>query len=226
MIRLAGVEKVFNPGRHNAHPAIRGVDLEIPGGGVTAFRGPSGSGKSTLLALIGCLTRPTAGRVRVAGRDVSALPERFLAAERRHTFGFVFQDFNLIRGLSVRDNLLVPALPTGARRRDLVARAEALLARLGLGGRGGAVAGWLSGGEAQRVAIARALMNDPRVVIADEPTANLDSALSREFLAVVADLKAEGRTVLLASHDPLVYEAPVVDRVVALRDGRLAEADP
>jgi putative ABC transport system ATP-binding protein len=226
VIELVGVHKVFNPGRPNAHPAVRGVDLEIPGGRVTAFTGPSGSGKTTLLALVGCLARPSEGRVRVAGRDVSALPERFLAAERRHTFGFVFQDFNLIRGLSVRENVLVPALPTGRPRRELLARAEALLARLGLGHRAHAPAGWLSGGEAQRVAIARALINDPRVVIADEPTANLDSALSRGFLDIVAELKAEGRTVLLASHDPLVYGAPVVDRVVALRDGRLAEAEP
>jgi len=221
MIRLNDVTKVFNQGRHNEHRAVAGVTLDIEDGRVTVLRGPSGSGKTTLLTLIGCLARPTSGRVRLDGRDISSLPERFLTEIRRSTFGFVFQRFNLIHGVSVLENVMLPAYPLGGDHGALRRRALALLARLGLNGKSDARAEWLSGGEAQRVAIARALINDPRVIIADEPTANLDTALSRAFLDIVGELKAEGRTLILTSHDPRVCEAPVVDRVVTMRDGEL-----
>ncbi|MBS0002696.1 MAG: ABC transporter ATP-binding protein [Thioalkalivibrio sp.] len=220
-VELHGVRKAFQEGHPNAFWAIDGIDLVLPAGGVTVLAGPSGSGKTTLLTLIGCLARPTEGRVRLDGRDISGLPEPFLAALRRQTFGFVFQRFNLIRGLTVLDNVMLPAYPLGTPRRSLTRRATALLERLGIGNRSGAQVESLSGGEAQRTAIARALINDPAVLIADEPTANLDTALSLAFLDIVSALRADGRTLLLSSHDPLVREAPVVDRVVELRDGRL-----
>lgn len=222
MITLTDVTKTFNQGRHNEFQAVRGVSLDIAAAAVTVLKGPSGSGKTTLLTMIGCLARPTTGRVRLAGRDISGLPERFLTEIRRKTFGFVFQQYNLIRGISVIENVLLPSYPLGNDHKAAKARAESLLARLGLAGKEAAPAEWLSGGEAQRVAIARALMNDPEVVIADEPTANLDGALSAEFLGIVAELKREGRTVLITSHDPRVFEAPLVDRVVPMRDGLLA----
>ena len=221
MIELRAVHKVFNQDRPNEFRAIRGVDLTVEPGRVTVLKGPSGSGKTTLLTLVGCLARPTSGRVRLGDRDISGLSERFLTDIRRHTFGFVFQQFNLIRGMSVLDNVIVPALPTGRRYGDIKARASALLARFDLADKTAAEAEWLSGGEAQRVAVARSLVNDPQVVIADEPTANLDSPLSERFLAMVEDLKGEGRTILIASHDPLVCTAPVVDTVVEMRDGRV-----
>lgn len=221
MIELRDITKVFNQGRHNEYAALRGVSLRIDGGRVTALKGPSGSGKTTLLTVIGCLSRPTAGRVRLRERDISGLPERFLTEIRRKTFGFVFQQFNLVRGISVLENVMLPAYPLGLPRPEVAARARALLARLGLEGKERNPAQWLSGGEAQRVAVARALINDPQVIIADEPTANLDSALSEAFLDIVRELKDEGRTIILTSHDPLVYEAPVVDRVVTLRDGEV-----
>jgi putative ABC transport system ATP-binding protein len=221
MIELVAVSKTFNPGRHNEYRAVREVSLAIEAGRVTALRGPSGSGKTTLLGLVGGLTRPSAGRVRLDGRDISALPERFLTELRRTAFGFVFQQFQLIRDLSVLENVMLPATPTGRPYREIRVRALALLDELGLDGRADARAQWLSGGEAQRVAIARALINDPPVLLADEPTAHLDSELSRQILAIFADLRRRGRTLIIASHDPLVFEAGLVERIVDLRDGRV-----
>ena len=220
-IQLRGVRKAYHEGLPNAFFAVDGVDLDLARGAVTLLRGPSGSGKTTLLTLIGALARPTEGRVRVGGEEVSRLPEHFLAERRRRTFGFVFQQFNLIRGLSVLENVMLPAYPLAPPWRELRVRAERVLRELDLVHRMRADVETLSGGEAQRVAIARALINDPPVVIADEPTANLDSHLGQAFLAIVARLKAEGRTVILSSHDPLVAEARVVDRIVNLRDGKV-----
>mgnify|MGYP005850844943 CR=1 FL=1 len=221
MIELHQVSKVFNPGQGNEYTAIRDVSLAIEPGRCTALRGPSGSGKTTLLGLIGGLSRPSKGRVRLDGRDISALPERFLTELRRLRFGFVFQQFQLIRGLSVLENVMLPAIPTGHPYRQVRARALGLLEDLGLGHRAATETQWLSGGEAQRVAIARALINDPPVILADEPTAHLDSRLSRQILAVLANLGAQGRTVILSSHDPLVFEVGLVEQVIDIRDGAL-----
>ena len=221
MIELSGIRKAFNQGRHNEFWALNGIDLTIPSQQVTAFFGPSGSGKTTLLTVVGCLARPTTGRVRLQDQDISGLPERFLTEIRRRTFGFIFQQFNLIRGLSAIDNIMLPAYPLGGEWRALHHRAESLLDSLRLGHRRAARVEWLSGGEQQRVAIARALINDPKVVIADEPTANLDTALSKQFLEILETLAEQGRTVLLTSHDPMVVESAVVQRVVTLRDGRV-----
>ncbi|HMZ30041.1 MAG TPA: ABC transporter ATP-binding protein [Thauera aminoaromatica] len=223
MLELANIRKVFNQGQHNEYWALKGIDLEIPPARVSVLKGPSGSGKTTLLTILGCLARPTEGRVRLNGEDISGLPERFLTEIRRRTFGFIFQQFNLIRGLSAVENIILPGYPGGTPRAQLLARAEALLADLQLAHRRDAKVEWLSGGEQQRVAICRALINDPEVLIADEPTANLDSTLSAEFLAILRRLAEAGRTVILTSHDPLVVESEVVDRVYSLRDGRLIE---
>ncbi|HMV93003.1 MAG TPA: ABC transporter ATP-binding protein [Thauera aminoaromatica] len=223
MLELANIRKVFNQGQHNEYWALKGIDLEIPPARVSVLKGPSGSGKTTLLTILGCLARPTEGRVRLNGEDISGLPERFLTEIRRRTFGFIFQQFNLIRGLSAVENIILPGYPGGTPRAQLLARAEALLADLQLAHRRDAKVEWLSGGEQQRVAICRALINDPEVLVADEPTANLDSTLSAEFLAILRRLAEAGRTVILTSHDPLVVESEVVDRVYSLRDGRLIE---
>jgi putative ABC transport system ATP-binding protein len=199
------------------------IDLTLEAGKVTAFRGPSGSGKTTLLTLVGCLSRPTSGRVRFRGEDISGLPERFLTEIRRQSFGFIFQQFNLIKGLSALENVILPGFPTGRPRAELVASASQLFAQLKLEHRLHAKVEWLSGGEQQRVAIARALINNPQVIIADEPTANLDTALSREFMAILESFTATGKTVLLTSHDPLVVESSAVHRVVGIRDGKLTD---
>jgi putative ABC transport system ATP-binding protein len=224
MIELSEVTKVYNQGRENEVAAIRGVSLTIKAREVTVLKGPSGSGKTTLLTLIGCLARPTSGRVRLRGEAVSSLPEKFLAELRRRTFGFVFQQHNLIRGVSALQNVMLPAYPLGVPHARLAATALEMLAQLGLEHRAGLTAEHLSGGEAQRVAIARALINSPEVVVADEPTANLDTALTQQFLEIVARFKSEGKTVLMTSHDPRIWQAPLVDNVITLADGREAAA--
>jgi putative ABC transport system ATP-binding protein len=226
MIELTGITKVHGENRPNRVEALRGVDLTIADRAITVLEGPSGSGKTTLLTLIGCLARPTTGRVRLDGEIVSGLPERFLTEVRRRTFGFVFQRFNLIRGLTALDNVMLPAYPLGLPQARLRDRAMGLLDRFGVAARAGAAVEMLSGGEAQRVAIARALVNEPRVVVADEPTANLDGARVEQFLAIAAELRAEGRTVIVTSHDPRITRAVLVDRRVALADGRIVEAAP
>jgi putative ABC transport system ATP-binding protein len=218
-IELLGVRKAFQEDAPNPFWAINGVSLTLPAGGVTVLSGPSGSGKTTLLTLIGCLARPTEGRVRLDGRDISGLPEAFLTPLRRQTFGFVFQRFHLLRGLTVLENVMLPAYPLGTPYRVLTQRAIRLLERLQIGHRIRADVTSLSGGEAQRTAIARALINDPAILIADEPTANLDAALSHAFLDIVAELQKEGRTLLLSSHDPRVRTARIIDRIIELRDG-------
>ena len=223
MLELANIRKVFNQGQHNEYWALKGIDLEIPPARVSVLKGPSGSGKTTLLTILGCLARPSEGRVRLNGEDISGLPERFLTEIRRRTFGFIFQQFNLIRGLSAIENIILPGYPSGTPRAQLLARAEVLLADLQLAHRRDAKVEWLSGGEQQRVAICRALINDPEILVADEPTANLDSKLSAEFLVILRRLAEAGRTVILTSHDPLVVESEVVDRVYSLRDGQLIE---
>ena len=221
MIRLVEISKVYNAGRTNAFVAVDTVTLTIAARTVTALQGPSGSGKTTLLSLAGCMARPTSGRIFLGERELTSLPERFLTEIRRRTFGFVFQRFNLIKGITVLENVMLPAYPTGERHGVVRARALELLDRLGLADKGPARVEWLSGGEAQRTAIARALINTPAVLIADEPTAHLDTSLSREFMEIMGQLKDQGTSILIASHDPLVRDAAVIDRIVEMRDGRL-----
>ena len=224
MIELSQIKKAFNQGQHNEYWALNGIDLSLEAGKVTAFRGPSGSGKTTLLTLVGCLSRPTSGRVRFKGQDISGLPERFLTEIRRQSFGFIFQQFNLIKGLTAIENVILPGFPTGRPRAELIAAADDIFTQLKLSHRRSARVEWLSGGEQQRVAIARALINNPEVIIADEPTANLDTALSREFMGILESFTAAGKTVLLTSHDPLVVDSSAVHRVVGMRDGCLVDA--
>ncbi len=220
-IKLDDVHKVFNQGRPNAHTAIRGVSLTIEPNQVTCLKGASGSGKSTLLSMIGCLSRPTSGRIHLGDRMLSSLPERFLTDIRRHTFGFIFQQFNLISGLSVLENIMLPAYPLAPEYKQLKETAHALLRRFDLEHKAQNPVQWLSGGEAQRVAICRALINDPQILIADEPTANLDTRLSHAFMGQIRQLREIGKTVLITSHDPVVFESPVVDRVIELCDGQV-----
>jgi putative ABC transport system ATP-binding protein len=221
MIEVTEVRKVFNAGRHNEFVALSHVSCSLEPRKVTVFKGPSGSGKTTLLSIVGCMARPTSGRVVISGRDITSLPERFLTEVRRRSFGFIFQQFNLIRGISALENVMLPAYPIGERRSTLEARALRLFELFGIADRARERAEVLSGGEMQRVAIARALINAPETIVADEPTAHLDTKLSREFMEIVCRLKQEGKTAIIASHDPLVYESDVVDRVVSLRDGRI-----
>jgi putative ABC transport system ATP-binding protein len=223
LIALKDITKVFNQGKPNEFTALRGVSLSIDSSRMTVFKGSSGAGKTTLLSLIGCMSRPTSGRIYLMDREITSLPERFLTEIRRKTFGFIFQQFNLIQGITALENVMLPAYPSGEKHSALKRRAIELLDHFGLASKGSAKVEWLSGGEAQRVTIARALVNDPAVIIADEPTAHLDTALSREFMDTMGRLKESSRTILVASHDPLVFESPTADRIVHLLDGRIGE---
>jgi putative ABC transport system ATP-binding protein len=221
MITINKVTKVFNQGRPNEYTALDGVDLCVEMGKVTVLKGPSGSGKTTLLTVLGCMSRPTSGRIFLMEREITSLPERFLTEIRRRTFGFIFQQLNLIKGVTALENVMIPVYPTGERFSSLRKRALELLEAFNLSHRAAAKVEWLSGGEAQRVAIARALVNNPEIIIADEPTAHLDTRLSLEFMDIMKDLKDKGKTILISSHDPLVFESDLVDTVLEMRDGRL-----
>ncbi len=225
MIHLQNIHKVFNAGRPNEFAAIRGVNLTIDSLKATALKGPSGSGKTTLLSILGCMARPTSGRITLKEREITSLPERFLTDIRRKTFGFMFQQFHLIKGITAIENVMIPAYPDGEKHSVLKKRAIGLLDLLNLSHKASAKVEWLSGGEAQRIAIARALINDPDIIIADEPTAHLDTHLSGEFMEIMSRLKAQGKTLLIASHDPIVYLSDVIDRIVDMRDGMICPVD-
>jgi len=201
--------------------ALRGVDLDILAGELVALMGPSGCGKSTLLHLLAGFDRPTAGSVALGDRRVEGLSEAEWAVLRRREIGFVFQFFNLVQTLTVAENVELPARLVGVSRRDARRRREELLDRLDVSVRADALPSRLSGGQQQRVALARALVNRPRLLLADEPTGNLDSDNAREVVALLRGLAAEGQTVLLATHDPRI--AASADRVLQLRDGLLVD---
>jgi len=221
MIAAHNLTKTFNTGRANEYTAVQDLSLKIAGQRMTILKGPSGSGKTTLLSLVGAMARPTSGRIFLRDRELSGLPQRFLAEIRRTSFGFIFQQFNLIKGLTALENVMAPAYPSGEKHAVLRKRALETLKQFNLGYRADAKIEWLSGGEAQRVAIARALINRPPVIIADEPTAHLDTKLSHEFMNIMADLKNSGTTLILASHDPIIYDSPLADEIIEMRDGRL-----
>ena len=221
IVELENVTKVFATGAKTGVSAVNDLSLSVPARSATLITGPSGSGKTTLLSVIGCMVRPTSGRIRVAGREVTRLPEDLLAVLRRQRFGFVFQNHHLIRGASALDNVMLPALPCPEVNGDLRDNAEDLLDRFHLKDRAQVRVERLSGGEQQRVAIARALINDPSVFIADEPTAHLDSRTAESFLEAIQELAAEGRTIIVASHDPVLCESDIFSQELELRDGRL-----
>jgi putative ABC transport system ATP-binding protein len=200
--------------------ALREVSLEVREGEFVAIVGPSGSGKSTMMNIVGCLDRPTAGTYRLAGTLVGSLDDDRLARLRSRTIGFVFQSYNLLPRTSALDNVATPLLYQGVGRRERVARATAALERLGIGDRLDHEPSQLSGGQQQRVAVARAIVTDPALILADEPTGNLDSASGRDVLAVLRDLHATGRTIVLITHDAEV--AAAAERQVHIRDGRIA----
>ncbi|MFF3411582.1 ABC transporter ATP-binding protein [Streptomyces sp. NPDC002742] len=200
--------------------AVDGVDLDVPAGQTLAVTGPSGCGKSTLLQLLGGLDRPTEGEVWLDGRRIDGLGERTLARLRRRTVGFVFQAYHLMDELTATENVELPALLAGASPRAARLRAGELLELVGLADRARHLPSELSGGQRQRVAIARALVNEPLVILADEPTGNLDSAATHDILRLFDELRAAGQTLVMVTHDERV--AATADRIVSMRDGTVA----
>ena len=220
MIRLEDVCKQYETSTQKVD-ALTHLFLHVKRGECVVLKGSSGSGKSTILSLIAGLCKPSSGSVMVDGVAISKLIEPFSAQMRREKIGFIFQCFHLIPTLSVKENILLPLIPTNPNAKTLEERLNEVMERCQIGHKAQTLVRFLSGGEQQRVAIARALVNAPSLILADEPTANLDEALSLQFLEMLEALKKEGVTLLIATHDPLLFDAKVVDRVVELRHGMI-----
>jgi putative ABC transport system ATP-binding protein len=201
--------------------AVNGVDLDVVAGETVAVMGPSGCGKSTLLHLLGGLERPSSGEIQLAGRRVDGLSEKALARLRRTSVGFVFQAFHLVEELTAAENVELPALLAGKSPRAARARAAELLEEVGLTDRARHLPSALSGGQRQRVAIARALSNEPEIVLADEPTGNLDSVSTLDVLRLLDSLRVEGQTLVIVTHDERI--AATADRLISMRDGSFVE---
>lgn len=220
LLQARGLTKIYRMGRVEV-PALRGVDVDIAAGEFVAIMGPSGSGKSTLMHILGCLDTATDGQYLLDDQDVGRLSRRQLARVRNHKVGFVFQTFNLMPRMTVDENVALPLkYRGGVPRRERRERARKLLDRLGLADRIGHRPDELSGGERQRVAIARALVGEPAILMADEPTGNLDSRAGAEVMATFAELHAAGHTIILVTHDPNV--AARAERIIEMVDGRVA----
>ena len=221
LISLRAVTKVFGQGEA-AFVALRGIDLDIAAGEFVAILGTSGSGKSTCMNILGCLDSPTAGSYLLEGIAVEQLPADVLARLRNERFGFVFQGFNLLRRTSALENVELPLIYAGVSGRERDRRSREALAAVGLAGRERALSNELSGGQQQRVAIARALVNRPEIVLADEPTGNLDSRTSREIMELLGRLRTElGLTIVMVTHDRDIAE--YAERHVVFRDGQIVE---
>ncbi|MBM3318767.1 MAG: ABC transporter ATP-binding protein [Candidatus Eisenbacteria bacterium] len=220
MLLVADLTKVYGEGDTRVE-ALRGVSFTVPAGDMVAIMGASGSGKSTLMNILGCLDRPTAGRFELAGEDVARMTRDELAEIRNRRIGFVFQNFNLLPRTSALENVELPLVYSSVRGGEIAARARAALERVGLADRAHHAPSQLSGGQQQRVAIARALVNEPSLLLADEPTGNLDTATSLEVMQVLGELNREGMTVLLITHERDI--AGFARRVIVLRDGEIVE---
>jgi len=220
VIELEEIRKTYRIGS-SEYPVLKGINLLVEAGEFIALMGPSGSGKSTLLNIVGCLDRPTSGHFMLLGQDISQTSDDELARLRREELGFIFQTFNLIGRISVLKNVEVPLMLRNVPRVERRARAQKLLEDMNIADRADFNPPNISGGERQRVAIARALANDPKIIIADEPTGNLDLKNSNEVMKILTSLNRDGRTIIMVTHNPEITEN--CSRVIRLRDGRILE---
>ena len=216
VIELSGIKKIYQVGGQEV-AALAGIDLNIAKGEFAALMGPSGSGKSTLMNILGCLDRPTVGSYKLDGQEVATLSDDELAVTRNRRIGFVFQNFNLLSRISAADNVALPLVYAGVGRREREEKAKKILEAVGLGDRAEHQPNELSGGQRQRVAIARALVNDPHIIMADEPTGNLDTKSTKEIMEIFEGLHQEGRTIILVTHEPDI--AACASRQLLVRDG-------
>lgn len=217
MIKLRNITKIFADDFY----ALRDISLHVSAGALVVLKGASGSGKSTVLSLIAGLGRPSSGEVLVKNERISKLPDDFAALFRRENIGFIFQKFNLIEDLSVVQNIMIPLIPASFDPQEMDQRVAMLLEKFELSEKKDIPVRNLSGGQQQRVVIVRALICEPSIIIADEPTANLDAKLSGDFVQFLEELKSEGKTILVATHDPIFFDLPFVDATIEMQKGEI-----
>jgi len=221
MITLKNVTKRYKLNKVDTITAVEDINITFNEGEIIVLKGASGSGKSTILSLIAALSKPTSGEVIVDTKGISKLPDNFASIYRRDNIGFIFQKYNLIPNISVQENILTPLIPLNLNAEELQKKLHFVMEMYKIEHKKDTLVRNLSGGEQQRVAIARANVNNPKIIIADEPTANLDEKLSLHFIEMLRELKALGKTVIIATHDPLFFDLDFIDREIEVHNGKL-----
>jgi len=221
MIELKNITKIYEINKNNKVIALDDISLKIKEGETVVLKGASGSGKSTILSLIAALSKPTSGEIVVDDKKISKLPDNFASIYRRDNIGFIFQKYNLIPSLTVKENIILPLVPLNPDAKDVEDKLNIVTNRFNISHKEDAIVRNLSGGEQQRVAIARANINDPKIIIADEPTANLDEKLSLHFIEILRELKALNKTIVIATHDPLFFDLDFIDREIEVHRGKI-----
>lgn len=219
MIQLKNITKIYEISNADNVTALDNVNLSIQEGEVVVLKGASGSGKSSILSLIAALSKPTSGEVIVDGKKLSKLSDNFASIYRRDNIGFIFQKYNLIATLSVKDNILLPLVPLNLDAKDAQEKLDSVMNMFHIAHKSDTIVKNLSGGEQQRVAIARANVNNPKIIIADEPTANLDEKLSLNFIEILKELKSLNKTIIIATHDPLFFDLDFVEHEIEVHNG-------
>ena len=221
MIELKNITKIYDLNKNDQVVALKDINLSINEGELIVLKGSSGSGKSTILSLIAALNKPTSGEVIVDKKKISKLPDNFASVYRRDNIGFIFQKYNLIADISVKENILLPLIPLNPDADELDEKLNLVMEKFKISHKKENLVKNLSGGEQQRVAIARANVNNPKIIIADEPTANLDEKLSLHFIEILKELKTAGKTIVVATHDPLFFDLDFVDREIQVSNGTI-----
>ena len=221
MIELKNITKIYDLNKNDQVVALKDINLTINEGELIILKGSSGSGKSTILSLIAALNKPTSGEVIVDDKKISKLPDNFASIYRRDNIGFIFQKYNLIADISVKENILLPLIPLNPDADKLETKLNLVMEKFKISHKKDTLVKNLSGGEQQRVAIARANVNNPKIIIADEPTANLDEKLSLHFIEILKELKSAGKTIVVATHDPLFFNLDFVDREIEVSNGTI-----
>ena len=221
MIQLKNITKKFQINKTESLTALKEINLEIKEGELIILKGASGSGKSTILSLIAALSKPTSGEVIVDNKRISKLPDNFASLYRRDNIGFIFQKFNLITTISVANNIILPLVPSNLEAKELEKKLSSVMEKFSISHKREVITKNLSGGEQQRVAIARALINNPKIIIADEPTANLDAKLSFDFLNIIKELKNQDKTIIIATHDPIFFDFEYANREIEIKNGEI-----
>ncbi|MCF6340439.1 MAG: ABC transporter ATP-binding protein [Sulfurimonas sp.] len=222
MIELKNITKKYEINKNNTITALKNINIKIGEGELVIIKGSSGSGKSTLLSLIAALSKPTSGEVIVDSKRISKLPDNFASDFRQNNIGFIFQKYNLINSLSVRDNIILPLIPMNLNIDVLNTKLQNVIKMFHIEHKENVLVKNLSGGEQQRVAIARANINSPKIILADEPTANLDEKLSLAFIEILKELKFQGKTIIIATHDPLFFNFNIVDKEIKIYQGSIS----